>query len=612
MLQPTPLDVKDPKGYLEGIAETLKSLVIPETYLAGIDTLMSQSTRLNETFLAGRGRIEQMQIAIADAIPSVTRLGGTVTQTVATMGEIAEATNRNFIAQEETVGELFAASQLLGSSVQTLSKAFIDVGFSIDEVGERLEESIYYIQSLGLNAGQVADAVVDNLDQLQRFQFEGGIQGLTKMAAQAAMLRVDMSTTLDFAERVMTPEGAIKMAEAFQRLGVAAGDLVDPFQLMNQSINDPTGLQTSIANVAKSFVYFSEEAGQFKINPEGVLRLKEIATETQIPYDRLVKMGVAASEMGERLKQVSMAGLKFEKEEDQQFLANISEMGKDGVYRVTLEDGTKVDINELNQQQFDRLIEREKDRPKTIEDMTRAQMDISKIVAQDVQTIRDKIVYGVVSMGPIPGLTEDFRSVTKAITEGISGEAIDSERLKVSDVRGSLGNVFNSLVDVMKQPGDMMENFQKWASESMNMDDLSGKLGGFLDNFVENVQSGFRKSSDNEMALSDIMSQFRTDVLNPLKTDGEKYKGQSFLEGSAPISTETTTKTTIDTTTPVMRGTLDMNIKHTFPPEFEKLSQSDQMKVFDNYLKSQMRSEEFKNYFFGLVDSRNQTLKQRG
>lgn len=612
MLQPEVNDIKNPKSYIESIAETMKSLVIPETYLAGITTLMDQSTKLNQSFLDGRGRITQMQVAIADAIPSVVRLGGTVAESVKTMGEIAEASNRNLIAQEETVGELYAAFKLLGTTTEILADNFLDVGISIDSIGENLEETIHYVQSLGLNAREVTNAVVDNLEQLQRYQFEGGIQGLTKMAAQAAMLRVNMSTTFEFAEKVMTPEGAIKMAEAFQRLGVAAGDLVDPFQLMNQSINDPSGLQTSIANVAKSFVYFSEEAGQFKINPEGVLRLKEIAQETNISYDSLVKMGISASEMGERLKQVSMAGLKFENEEDQQFLANIAEMGKDGVYKVTLEDGSKVDINELNQQQFDRLIEREKERPKTLEEMTRAQMDISTIVAKDVEAIRDKIVYGVVSLGPIPGATEDLREVSKAITEAISGEAKGQERLTTAKIRGSLGGVFESLMDAIKEPGNMMENFQKWASQNMSADKIGDTLGGYLDTFVENVQSGFNASSGNQMALSDVLTKFRTDVLNPMKADNEEYKGQTFLEGNAPLTTTATTdKTTIDSTTPVMKGTLDMNIKHTFPPEFEKLSQSDQMKIFDEYLKKQMRSEEFKNYFFSLVDSRTSTLKNR-
>lgn len=610
MLNPND-NVENPKDYLTKIGETIKSLVIPETYLGGITTLMARSTELNKSFLDGRGRIEQMQIAIADAIPEVVRLGGTVSETVAAMGEIAEASHRNLIAQEETVGELYGASQLLNQSVSTLTSSFLDVGIAIDDIGENLEETIYYVQSLGLNAKLVTSDVTDNLDKLQRYQFEGGIRGLAKMAAQAAMLRVEMSETFRFADKVLTPEGAIEVAAAFQRLGVAAGSLVDPFQLMNQSINDPSGLQTSLANAAKSFVYFSKEAGQFKINPEGVLRLREMEEAAGLSQGTLTKMGIAAAEMGERMKQISSAGLKFENEEDQQFLANISEMGKDGVYRVTLEDGTKVDINELNQQQFDRLIEREKDRPKTIEDMTRAQMDISKLVQKDVETLRDKIVYGTVTLGPIPGLTEDFRDVTKAITEVISGQAKEGFNYKTSDVRSELGGVFKSLTDAMKGPGDMVEKFGKWA-EGVGEIDMGEKMTTLVNNFIDAAKSGLKTSSDNQQAISDVLSQFEKKVVNPLQTQDEKYRGQKFLEGTSPVDQKKISSTgELSKTTPVLKGDIDMNINHTFPPEFKNLSQSEQLKVFDEYLKQQMRSQDFKNYFFQLIDSRNSSTVKR-
>jgi hypothetical protein len=81
-----------------------------------------------------------------------------------------------------------------------------------------------------------------NMEKMNRYQFDGGVAGLAKMAAQASMLRFDMAQTFSFADRMLTPENAINMASAFQRLGVTAGNLVDPFVLMNESINDPTGV----------------------------------------------------------------------------------------------------------------------------------------------------------------------------------------------------------------------------------------------------------------------------------------------------------------------------------------------------------------------------------
>ena len=595
------------KSWQQDIAETFLSIGDPKSYIKGVTDLMALSTRLNATFLQGRGRIEEMQVAIADAIPGVTRLGGSIEQTVETIGDIAEASRRNVIANQETVSELFATTKLIGGTVEDLANSFLDIGIGVENIGEEMEKSISYVQSIGGNAKSVMKEVVQQTDKLNRYQFEGGVQGLTKMAAQASMLRFDMEDTFRLAEKVLDPEGAIEVAAAFQRLGVNAGDLVNPFQLMNQSIMDPSGLQTSLANVAKSFVSFNKEAGRFTINPEGVLRLREMEKEAELSSGSLSKMGIAAAEMGERMKQVSTAGLKFKNEEDKQFLANITSMGEGGVFQVNLEDGTKVDIARLQQDQFDRLIAREKDRPKTIEDMQRAQMGMSEIVKNDVRALRDKIVYGVVSMGPIPGLSEDLRGVSTAASQAISMEG--KYRVGTEDVRKTLNDLTKDLTDVFKGPGDFGEKLKKFESVAEGkLKNIDNNLVGMFDKFLDNFKYGLNQNRGNQRALSDLVSSFQDDFVKPLEVGlTEKKVGQSLIEGATPLSASQSAAASsqgFGSNPQVLKGNLDMTIKHTFPPEFEKLKQSEQLKIFDEYLKTQMRTADFKNYFFGLIDSR--------
>jgi hypothetical protein len=92
-----------------------------------------------------------------------------------------------------------------------------------------------------------------------------------------------------FAEKVLNPEGAIQMAAAFQRLGVASGDLVDPFILMDKSINDPKGLQDSLIEMTKQFTYFDEKTGNFRINPGGVRLMKELAETAGMSFEQFSK-----------------------------------------------------------------------------------------------------------------------------------------------------------------------------------------------------------------------------------------------------------------------------------------------------------------------------------
>ena len=239
-------------------------------FVASQKALSDYSNIVLKAFTQTRERISEIQVAITDATPNVRRLGGDIKDVSEIITQVAIESRRNVIATAEEVEKLFAIEKTLGLGADVLSKNFLDVGLSIEKIPETLEESMNYVQSIGGNARTVMKDVSDNMGQMNRYQFEGGVQGLTKMAAKASMLRFDMKETFALAEKVLDPDGAIEVAAGFQRLGVAAGNLVDPFQLMNMSINDPSGLQDSLADVAKQFTEFDAETKTFKINPEKI------------------------------------------------------------------------------------------------------------------------------------------------------------------------------------------------------------------------------------------------------------------------------------------------------------------------------------------------------
>ena len=353
-------DNNDINNRSNSLSDSLNEALKPiSTLISGFNSMIKYSDDLNKNFTLSRSRIQEMNLAFTESSVEVLKLGGSLSNTVTTITEIADASNRNVIENKKVVAELYASSKILGLSAEVLVNNFKDVGYETSQIGPNLEKSITYVQSVGLNARTVMQSVSTNMEQMNRFQFEGGVAGLTKMAAQSSMLRFEMSQTLGFADRMLKPENAINMAAAFQRLGVTAGNLIDPFALMNQSLIDPTGLNNSLARLGEKFVYFSEEAQAFKINPEGVRILKELEDEAGLLPGSLAKSALAAADLDKRLSQVSAAGLKFENEEDKQYLANIAAMGKGGKYEVTLEDGTKKDLQSLNQEEFDKLIKQQ-------------------------------------------------------------------------------------------------------------------------------------------------------------------------------------------------------------------------------------------------------------
>ena len=479
------------------------------------------SNQIIGTFTQGRERVFEFERAVADSLPAVRSLGGDIKDVGRIIQEVGVAARRNVVANEEEIKALFSASKVLGISAQDLSNSFLDVGVGIQSISDALEGSIDYVRGIGGNARQVMQDVQKNMEQMNRYQFEGGVQGLTKMAAQASMLRFDMQQTFQLAERVLSPEGAVETAAAFQRLGLAVGNLADPFALMNASINDPGSLQDSLVEVAQQFTYFDEKTKTFKINPQGVLTLKELESQTGVSAKEMSKLGLAAAELDQRLGQISPS-LKFENEEDKQYLANIGRMGEGGQYEVKIKGQEEaVKLGELTQEQLNDLIEEQKTEAMTVEELQRAQLTVDEIIQSDVAAIKYAVLGGILTDKNIQDLREGGRTLAEVTGRG-AVENISMERIREmsetastnfrksvedmivkGDIKGALdtlvtnsttsfGTITESSKDMLSKAGDQIK------------EELSQK-GGFVGNMTDKIDllldnlSGKIKGLDFEM-----------------------------------------------------------------------------------------------------------------
>lgn len=499
------------KDLLTELKDSFSALGNIDEYKNALGQLATAATLINQTFTQGRTRIVEMQQAVADAIPGINRLGGEAADVVAVIQEVARSTQRNVIAGAESVERLYAASKLIqGVNLSTMIENFTEVGYTFEKIPDLLEDSIHYVQSIGGNASEVMETVVRSAGQLNRFQFEDGVRGLTKMAAQAAMLKFDMSETFQFADRVMDPEGAVKMASAFQRMGVAAGNLVDPFQLMNQSINDPSGLQTSLANVSKQFTYFDDKTKSFRISRQGVMILKEMESSAGLGAGSLSKMGIAAAELDARLSQISPS-IKFANEEDKQYLANIATMNEKGEYVVSIKrpggDPEVKKLTDVTQEETTKLIEEQKKAQKPLEEIQRDQLKLSELQAGDIAAIKNKILFGITSTAFGLEATEAYRKGKSTILGGASErEAI----MSVADIRG----FFQSGIDTIKggiKGAKSGEDIDKILS------DMGKKAEGVSKEFGEKFNKGWdeylKKLKDKNYGMSES-SEVEKMVLN--------------------------------------------------------------------------------------------------
>jgi len=524
-------------GFL-GAIEKLKAGLKDEGLVGAFDNLTQGIKDINNGFLESRTRVLEFSTALSDSVAGITRLGGDLTATQETISNIAVASRRNVVETSQTVQEIYATAKLLGQSADYLVQDFVEVGNSIENIGEITAESIQYIQSMGLNAKEIMGDVTRNMGYMNRFNFQDGVMGLTKMAAQASMLRFDMNQTAQLAEKAMDPEGAIELASAFQRLGVTMGTLVDPFALMDASINDPGKLQDSVIDLAKTYAQFDKETQRFEINPYGIRMLREVEKQTGLSAENLKKTALAALELDTRLSDINFS--IDASEEDKMMIANIAKK-KDGDYVVRIFDEQKgeidVKLSELTSQQFSKLIEQQEQEPKTIEEIQRSQFRVSEKMANDTAAIKNYFLYGAAGQTGFRRVFEDLGTAYDDFSTSMN-KAVPSQ----GDMRTMFEGVGNSVRQVVldaittRDPAQIEKALNELAKQKK---DIPAKNAEIMKRFLSELGTNMPKES---LSAVGVGYKQLTDAIRSLTTVSEKTQtinGDFNLDGTISVNVQT-------------------------------------------------------------------------
>lgn len=471
-------------------------------YIGALKALDKESSDLSKSFLLGRSRVNEFKGVIADAAPLVRRLGGDIGEIVDMVEQTSTALARTVIFSPDVYEKLYATSDLLGETFGTLTKNFSDVGISIAKVGGEVEKSISYVNSIGMNAKVVMKEVVTNVDLLNRFNFKEGVLGFSKMAATAAMLKVDMQSIQTFADKVFNIEGAVETAAAFQRLGVFMGDLADPFSLMNSSLNNPEGLINSIAKAGEMFTELNAETGRIEINPSAMGMFNELGTASGLGADKIKKMAIALREFNERAAEIDF---KFDiTEEQKMFIANLSYLNDKGEYVINVKDektGESIakKVSELTDKQISKLQDLSNEKPKTMEELARESMSITDIIKNDVQAIKYKLLFGVIGT---PGIAEFQETVRTKGVEPLYNTLYELVP-EMKDLRAFLKNTYTDFTDLFNGTTNFTTGLEKVFTNLPSVDNIMNHFskalvkGGMEDSFYNDLYKGLKNFGAN-------------------------------------------------------------------------------------------------------------------
>lgn len=607
-----------------------KDLLNVNGYIQGISSatvaLNNYASTVNKVFGGARERVGEIAREIAIAAPKITEFGGTAADATNVMLDVSNALSRNVVTSSDSVKELFVTSKVLGQNVNYIVQQMTDVGVGFGQIQEGMQGAVDYVRSVGMNTSQIMSEVLSNMEMMNRFNFENGVQGLTKMAVQSAMLRSDMRRIGEFADKVMNPEGAIETAAAFQRLGVTTGMLADPFALMNASINDPEGLQQSIADVAQRFTYFDEKTKTFKIDPGGVRQMHELASAAGMSYREFSKMALGAANASKVMEELSFAGSLSE--EDKMYIASISQMGDGGEYQIKVGRDEKGDavfqnIKDLSEEQLKQAIEMNKKEPVTMEEIAKAQLDTGKAQAADLKEIKDRIVYGITGTKALSELPEVTRKLGLGVTDALKRAAPDQQNI-TRGLDRSIDDLGKMLIPVLEGKKSFNEVSQevitKLKSSGVNVtDDLMRELSDLPSKMMDSVYNQFKNDrtqigeqiakylDPNSAKRRELESGMSTRMERPPSAQKASAAAQRYAQTSSTASqVQRTQQTTITESKKVVHdGTI------TFQFTSDGKTDPNMVRVIQQWVDSQEGSQKLYQILSNMKDETGQSLRDK-
>jgi len=519
------------------IIETVKNTIadIPNVVLE----LDRQASVLLNQFGQAQAMSETLRKSLTDTTQQLLRLGGDLSSALEVQKTVSYALQRNIILSADAGKDLFATMNVTGQDVGKIVENMANVGISVLNTTKEMKKVVDIARESGVNAVIVSDKVLSNMNALNRYNFEGGVSGLAKMAAQATALRIDMSKTLEFAEKVFDPQGAIDVAASLQRLGVAQSDLLDPLRLMELSQNDPAELQNQIAEMSKQFVQMGKD-GHFEIMPGAKRQLREIEQAMGITNGDLIKMALGSAELDNKLKQIKFPSSAFT-EEDKKMIANMAEMGEGGEYKITTADNKVKNVSELGDEEIKALRDLASKAPPTMEQLAKEQLGVLNSINSDGISIKS-----------IPGLTASRTSMAtqamgtaREITQ--SAEKFISKTANFKEMSEGIDNLIKGNSGFFKVADYIRDKFKNSLVESqIEFDKLNKKIpqvGEFFNEIMGNSLKSITKQGRDVLKLPGQNIQLLPEDTFAAFTKGSEVLsnlGKNTNNQSAPTSTNST------------------------------------------------------------------------
>ena len=540
----------------KNVGQQLVSIINPIEIFKTQINLDKEASRLVRAFGVSKDKAGELTQTLTDAIPGFIAFGGSVGDAGQTIKTLAESFDTNMSIAGDTLVSFAATAKVTGVEQGKLATSFRDVGVSLGDIDDRMLKVVETARNAGITTKAVSDLVTSNLDKMNLYNFNNGVVGLAKMAAQASRLGIDMNSIFSTVDKVFNPEGAIELSSALQRLGVTTSDLLDPLRLMDLAQNDPTELQNQIVNMTKEFVKFNTANNQFEILPGAKRRLNEIGAAFGYSNGQLQKMAINAANFDYKLKQLKFPS-DLASKEDKEFLATISQIGEKGskfegraFVQVEQRDATgegtgryiSKALEDLSTEDVKQL-KKQTDIQGSMEDIARNQLDYVKRIESNLNSMLAAAKYGVATSPTLQGLFQNTMQGAVNMTDIAATKPLNETKFyreNTDDFIKAAGQIISALV-----PGSVVSTFEDLKNSFENMlkgIDFGGIFNSIKSIMPKNITTASNVNTSNvNMATNNVNNVNQNDITftKPLTIE---VKGDNTLNADQKqlVATEVT------------------------------------------------------------------------
>ena len=541
---------------LKSVGSQLVSIINPIEIFKTQINLDKEASRLVRAFGVSKDKAGELTQTLTDSIPGFIAFGGSVGDAGQTIKTLAESFDTNMSIAGDTLVSFAATAKVTGVEQGKLATSFRDVGVSLGDIDARMLKVVETARNAGITTKAVSDLVTSNLDKMNLYNFNNGVVGLAKMAAQASRLGIDMNNIFSTVDKVFNPEGAIELSSALQRLGVTTSDLLDPLRLMDLAQNDPTELQNQIVNMTKEFVKFNTANNQFEILPGAKRRLNEIGAAFGYSNGQLQKMAINAANFDYKLKQLKFPS-DLASKEDKEFLATISQIGEKGsqfegraFVQVEQTDATGVGtgryiskaLEDLSSEDIKQL-KKQTDIQGSMEDIARNQLDYVKRIESNLNSMLAAAKYGVATSPTLQGLFQNTMQGAVSMTDIAATKPFNETKFyreNTDEFIKAAGQIISALV-----PGSVVSTFEDLKNSLENMlggIDFKSIFQGIQSIIPKNITTASNVNTSNVNVATNNVNNVNQNDITFTKPLTIEVKGDNILNADQKqlVATEVT------------------------------------------------------------------------